>query len=581
MILRSRRVVTQNAVMPASIHVEDGKIAAVSSYEDAGTDFGDLVILPGLVDTHVHINEPGRADWEGFETATRAAAAGGVTTLIEMPLNSVPATTTVAAYLEKLAAAEGKLFVDTGFWGGVVPGNTAELEPLWRAGVFGFKCFLTPSGVDEFEHVTEADLRVAMPVLARLGAPLLVHAELPAFLREAAGGGHEDWLASRPPEAEMEAIAMMIRLAREYGVRVHIVHLCATEAVPLIHATWGEDVTVTVETCPHYLTFAAEEIPASGTEFKCAPPLRSAKNRERLREALLQGGIDMVVSDHSPSPPEMKRGDFRAAWGGIASLELGLSAIYTLFDSLPGVFTDIARWMAEAPAGLAGLDRKGLIAPGYDADLVIFDADARWTVDPARLHQRHKVTPYAGREMKGRVLATYLRGEKIYDEGAFPIAARGRVLKRFGPQDFLACCGSRRWVEAMSAAAPFDSAESAAAHAARIWNSLAAEDWLEAFAAHPRIGDRSATGAAASEQSGVRGAAEGTLDELARLNREYERRFGYIYIVCASGKSAEEMLAILRLRLANDPETELRIAAAEQLAITQLRLEELRRKGIL
>jgi allantoinase len=574
MILRSRRVVTQNAVMPASIHIEDGKIAAVSSYEDAGTDFGDLVILPGLVDTHVHINEPGRADWEGFETATRAAAAGGVTTLIEMPLNSIPTTTSVAAYREKIEAAQGKLTVDTGFWGGVVPGNTGELEPLWQAGVFGFKCFLAPSGVDEFQHVTEADLREAMPVLARLGAPLLVHAELPAQLREPSGGTHEEWLASRPPDAEIEAIAMMTRLAREYGVRVHIVHLCAAEALPLIHATRGEDVTVTVETCPHYLMFAAEEIPTDATEFKCAPPLRSAKNRKRLREALQQGGIDMVVSDHSPSPPEMKRGDFRSAWGGIASLELGLSAIHTLFNSLPGVFPNIARWMAEAPAGLAGLDRKGLIAPGYDADLVIFEADARWTVDPARLHQRHKLTPYAGREMKGRVRATYLRGEKIFDEGTFLSPSCGRVLRRFGPQDFLACCGSRRWAEAMSAAAPFDSADSAAAQAARIWNSLAPEDWKEAFAAHPRIGDRTASGVAASEQSGVRGAAEGTLDELARLNREYERRFGYIYIVCASGRSAEEMLAILRSRLANDPETELRIAAAEQLAIAQLRLRK-------
>ena len=577
MTLRSRRVVTQNTVMPASIHIEDGKIAAVSSYNDAGTDLGDLVILPGLVDTHVHINEPGRADWEGFESATRAAAAGGVTTLIEMPLNSIPATTTAAAYHAKLKAARDKLTVDTGFWGGVVPGNTAELEPLWHAGVFGFKCFLAPSGVAEFARVSEANLREAMPVLARLGAPLLVHAELPAFLQEPAGGGHEEWLASRPPEAEIAAIAMMIRLAREYGVRVHIVHLCATEALPLIHETWGQDVTVTVETCPHYLTFAAEEIAATATEFKCAPPLRSAKNRKRLREALRQGGIDMVVSDHSPSPPEMKHGDFRSAWGGVASLELGLAAIHTLFDSLPDVFTNIARWMAEAPAGLAGLERKALIAPGYDADLVIFDPETRWTVNPARLHQRHKLTPYAGREMKGRVLATYLRGEKIYEEGAFPIAASGRVLSGTGFNlcaSFLACCGSRRWAEAMAAAAPFDSPESAAAHAARTWNSLSPEDWLEAFAAHPRIGDRAARGAAASEQASVRSAAERTLDELARLNREYERRFGYIYIVCASGRFAEEMLAVLRSRLTNDPETELRIAAAEQLAITQLRLKK-------
>jgi allantoinase len=418
MILRGRRVVTGGALTAAAIHIENGVITAVRPFEEAGAPVIDEVILPGLVDTHVHINEPGRTHWEGFETATRAAAAGGVTTLIEMPLNSIPATTTVAAYRRKLEAAEGKLSVDTGFWGGVVPGNTKDLEGLWREGVFGFKCFLAPSGVDEFEHVSEADLREAMPVLARLGAPLLVHAELPALLTSPAGATYADWLASRPPKAECAAIALMVRLARETGARVHIVHLSAAESLSLV-----EESPISVETCPHYLAFAPDDIPDGATEFKCAPPIRGG-----LRG--LVSRIGMVVSDHSPSPPEMKCGDFRSAWGGIASLELGLPVMATLYDSP----VDLARWMAEAPASLAGLERKGRIAPGYDADLVLFDPEARWTVGPESLHQRHKHTPYLGRKLRGRVCATYLRGEKIYDDGDSSGAdfrrSRGRVLKR-------------------------------------------------------------------------------------------------------------------------------------------------------
>lgn len=406
MILRSRRVVLGGAITPAAIHIEDGKFVAVTGFDDLDGPVTDHVILPGLVDTHVHINEPGRTHWEGFQTATRAAAAGGVTTLIEMPLNSIPATTSSAAYAEKLAAAEGKLAVDTGFWGGVVPGNTSELEPLWHAGVFGFKCFLVPSGVDEFEHVAEADLRAAMPLLARWGAPLLVHAESPGYL------------PARPPESACDAIALMIRLCRETGARVHIVHLAAVEALPLIEAAQAQGLPITVETCPHYVAFNPQEIPEGAAEFKCSPPIRG-----RLRAALPR--IGMVVSDHSPSPPELKQGGVDRAWGGIASLELGIAVMATLHDSL----VDLARWMAEAPARLAGLPRKGRIAPGYDADLILFDPETRWTVQAEKLHQRHKLTPYAGRELQGRVRATYLRGEKIYDDGEFA-PPRGRVLKR-------------------------------------------------------------------------------------------------------------------------------------------------------
>jgi allantoinase len=404
MIIRGARVVTEGEIRPASIHIEQGAIVAVTPLDGEPEFHG--VILPGLVDTHVHINEPGRADWEGFETATRAAAAGGVTTLIEMPLNSIPATTTVAAYEQKLAAADGKLSVDTGFWGGVVPGNSLNLEPLWRAGVFGFKCFLVPSGVAEFEHVSESDLLEAMPILARLGAPLLVHAESARML------------PARPPESECEAIAMMIRLARETGARVHIVHLAAIEALPLIEQAQVAGVPISVETCPHYVAFEAGEIPPRDVAFKCAPPIRGG-----LRAALAR--IGMVVSDHSPAPPEMKRGAYDSAWGGIASLELGLSIMATLGGSL----VNLSRWMCEAPAMLAGLSRKGKIAAGYDADLVFFDPDESWTVRPELLHQRHKLTPYAGRELHGRVRTTYLRGEKIYDDGEFAEPS-GKILKR-------------------------------------------------------------------------------------------------------------------------------------------------------
>jgi len=410
MLLSSRQVLIDGILQPAALQIENGVIQAILPFDHANIPETEGAILPGLVDTHVHINEPGRTHWEGFETATRAAAAGGVTTLIEMPLNSIPATTTLAAYEQKLAAAAGKLQVDTGFWGGVVPGNAAQLEPLWRAGVFGFKCFLVPSGVDEFSCVTENDLREAMPILAALGAPLLVHAESPTYL------------PLRPPESECDAIAMMIRLSRETGARVHIVHLAAIEALPQIERAQAAGIPITVETCPHYVFFdPVGQVPdlPSANLLKCAPPIRG-----RLRHALPR--IGMVVSDHSPSPPEMKAGPYETAWGGIASLELGLSVMATIHNNL----ADLAKWMSEAPAQLAGLTTKGKIAVGYDADLVLFDSARSWTVDPKKLHQRHKITPYAGHQLRGRVLATYLRGQKIYDDGEFVGRGHALPLKR-------------------------------------------------------------------------------------------------------------------------------------------------------
>ena len=369
--------------------VEGNTIAAVGEYDQAPAgaelvDFGDLVLMPGLVDTHVHVNEPGRTEWEGFATATRAAAAGGVTTVVDMPLNSVPATTTVSALREKLAAAEGQLAVDVGFWGGVVPGNAAELRPLREAGVLGFKCFLVPSGVDEFPAVGEADLRAALPVLAALGVPLLAHAELPgpievatAALFDAPADRYATWLASRPPAAEEEAIALLLRLCREHGARLHVVHLSASGAVEALRAAKAAGLPVSVETCPHYLALVAEEIADGRTDHKCAPPIRERANQAALWAALEDGVIDLVASDHSPCPPAMKHlrqadelagasagsGDFFRAWGGIASLELALPVTWTAARCRGHGPERLAEWMSAAPARLAGLDaRKGALA---------------------------------------------------------------------------------------------------------------------------------------------------------------------------------------------------------------------------
>ena len=458
MVIRSTRVVLADGVRAASIHVENGVIARIDDDRSNRGDLfdaGDLVILPGLVDTHVHVNEPGRTEWEGFDTATRAAAAGGVTTIVDMPLNSVPATTTVAALDEKRSAARGRCHVNVAFWGGVVPGNASQLEPLVDAGVRGFKCFLVPSGVDEFQHVGEPELREAMPVLAGRGVPLLVHAESPETIVPPTRSTYEAYLASRPPEAEVEAIRMIIRLAREFGTRTHIVHVACAEAVEEISQAKLDRVPITAETCPHYLTFAGEEIAEGATEFKCAPPIRHSHHREALWSGLHSGALDLVATDHSPAPPALKcRGDFVRAWGGIASLEMSLAAVWTRSaESLALHHTEVAlhdtavalhdtavarafqasvckitRWMCAAPAALAGLSRKGRIAAGCDADLLVFDPDAEWIVDPARLQQRHKLTPYAGRPLRGVVRATYLRGERVWHDGALAQAAGGRLL---------------------------------------------------------------------------------------------------------------------------------------------------------
>jgi allantoinase len=444
--IRSKRVVTPEGVRAATVQIRDGAIEAVAGYNDLPSgkhvyDAGESVVMPGLVDTHVHINEPGRTDWEGFDTATRAAAAGGVTTLIDMPLNSIPTTTTAAALETKRDAARNKCWVNVGFWGGVVPGNAGELRALNHAGAFGFKCFLVPSGVNEFEHVTEEHLQVALPILAAMDAPLLVHSELPGPIEEANKKlGKSDprkyktWLLSRPPQAETKAVEMMIRLAREFQARVHIVHVSSERSVPLIRRAKKEGVRITAETCPHYLFFASGSIPNKRTEYKCAPPIRDAQNNRKLWGALRKGAIDFIASDHSPSPPAMKHldsGDFFKAWGGIASLQLGLPAAWTKMKRGNDSLRHLARWMCSGPARLAGLEkRKGAIAVGYDADIVIWNPEKRFTVTSKMLQHRHKLTPYANQMLRGEVEATFLKGEMIYDRGCFPGTPQGALLRR-------------------------------------------------------------------------------------------------------------------------------------------------------
>jgi allantoinase len=446
LIVRGRRVVVQGAERAAAIHIRGGVVAAIAEFNDVPRgvpihEAGDSVVMPGLVDTHVHINEPGRTDWEGFSTATRAAAAGGITTLVEMPLNSIPATTTAAAYREKLAAAAGKLWVDTGFWGGVVPGNGGEVRPLWEAGVFGFKCFLVPSGVEEFLHVGETDLRAVLPQLVALGAPLLAHAESPgpiaAAAKKSSGANprrYASWLVARPRQAEDEAIQLLVDLSREFGARVHIVHLSSSDSIAVLKNAKSEGVRVTVETCPHYLTFAAEDIRDGATEFKCAPPIRERENREKLWTALGNDTIEFVATDHSPCLPAMKlaeEGDFQRAWGGIAGLELSLSTVWTEAASRGYAVPRVAEWLCSGPARLAGLDkRKGTITVGFDADFVIWNPKDEFTVDPARLQQRHKITPYAGRKLSGIIQTTFLRGRKVYDREEFSASPLGQVLRR-------------------------------------------------------------------------------------------------------------------------------------------------------
>jgi allantoinase len=410
---------------PAAVGVRGGQIVVVEPYDTqigaaASVELAaDEVLLPGLVDTHVHINEPGRTDWEGFATATRAAAAGGITTLIDMPLNSVPATVSVDALHAKRAAAAGQCHVDVGFWGGAIPGNEDQRGPLQQAGVFGFKCFTVDSGVAEFPPLDQTELERAMRQAAGLGFLLIVHAEDAAVLRAAppaAGRDYGSFLRSRPAAAELAAITRIIALARSTGARAHLLHLSAADALPAIAAARRDGLAVTAETCPHYLALAAEDVPDGGTQFKCCPPIREHANAGQLWAALRAGTIDCVVSDHSPCPPALKQleqGDFGTAWGGISSLQLALPVLWSQARARGLSLADVARWVAAAPARLAGLTRKGRIAPGCDADLVAFAPDQDFQVRPELLWHRHRLTPYTGQTLHGVVRRTWLRGSVV------------------------------------------------------------------------------------------------------------------------------------------------------------------------
>jgi allantoinase len=445
-LLRSQRVCVSPdaAPEPACLAIEGGKIVGIVPFSGYPSgyqllDFGESVVMAGVVDTHAHINEPGRTEWEGFETACRAAASGGITTVIDMPLNSIPPTTTVAALEAKSQAARGKCAIDYGFWGGVIPGNLAELGPLVDKGVWGFKAFLCESGVEEFPMSREPDLRAAMEVLSKRGVPLLVHAELDLGAPETAAPEarrYSSYLASRPSRWEVEAIRLMIRLCRETKCAVHVVHLSASEALPDLAAARAEGLQITVETCPHYLTLRAEEIADGATHFKCAPPIRGKENQDKLWAGLESGVIDQIVSDHSPCTPALKRlqeGHFGEAWGGIAGLQFSLPVVWTEMKRRGYPVQKLTRWMSEAPARLLGLgDKKGSLAPGHDADIVVWSPEEEFTVEPSRIRHRHSLTPYEGKRLSGVVEATYLRGVCLYESGQLTAESAGEELRRPG-----------------------------------------------------------------------------------------------------------------------------------------------------
>ena len=438
-VLRARRMVTAAGETSGCVGVTGGRIAAIAPLE-AGlegrrvVELGDdVALLPGLVDTHVHVDEPGRTEWEGFATATRAAGAGGVTTIIDMPLNSIPPTVDPAALETKRKSAEGQCFVDVGFWGGAVPGNLGELRSLHDAGVFGFKCFLLHSGVDEFPPLHPANLDAYLATLGAFDGLMIVHAEDSTAIDRApsAHGQHyRDFLASRPRTAENLAVAHVIEAARATRARAHILHLSSSDALPMLASAQRDGVRVTAETCPHYLALSAEEVPDGATQFKCCPPVREASNRELLWQGVAAGTIDCVVSDHSPCPPELKRldsGDFGMAWGGISSIEVSLPVVWTEARRRGFTLADVVRWMAEGPARLVGLEGKGRIAPGCDADFCVLAPDDTFVVDPRRLHHRHPITPYSGRTLAWVVRGTWLRGQELTGD-----QPRGRLLTRGG-----------------------------------------------------------------------------------------------------------------------------------------------------
>ncbi|MBI1292543.1 allantoinase AllB [bacterium] len=606
--LQSTRVYTPGGLRPAALKIIGERIAAIlphggAPFEAAVRDFGDQLILPGAVDLHVHLNEPGRTAWEGFFTGTSAAIAGGITTLVDMPLNSSPVTISPDALAEKRAAASARLHTDVAFHGGLVADAGEEALALLRQGIVAMKAFMIDSGLDEFPAAAEADLRRLMPRMAELGLPLLAHAELPSTEAPPVTDprSYRQYAASRPHAMELRAIELLIRLCRETRCAVHIVHVATAEALPLIASAKAEGLPITAETCPHYLAFCEEEIADGDTRFKCAPPIRDRANREALWDGVRSGVIDTIGSDHSPCPPSLKSldaGDFTAAWGGISSLQLLLPAVYTGCMERGISLERMVEILSSAPARIVGLDHlMGSIEVGKRANLVVLDDATGSVVSASQLLHRHPITPWDGYRMACTVRSVWLRGIESAVEGVptpprgiaidsrdlpgiqmlnnAPLAAAESMLEK--------CCGAKRWWQTMADRRPFQSRAHLMATAEQVATMMTESDRLEAFTHHPKIGDVdslrkkfAATAAwSASEQGSVAAAAEEVLQGLKKGNDDYEQRFGFIFIVCATGKSAAEMLALLNARIGNDRATEIANAAREQRKITRIRLDKL------
>ncbi len=616
-LYRTQRAVFEDRVSPLTFLVENGLIAEHYSPSDPLpdlplTDLGDLAVLPGLIDLHVHFNEPGRTEWEGWESGTRAAVAGGLTTVVDMPLNCIPSTTDAASFHEKLASTGGKLWCDVAFWGGAVPDHLHRLDELWECGVLGFKAFLSDPGTAEFQNLDEGQLEDAMRRCAALGAVLLVHAEWPGALcappTEAQPQEYRSWLDSRPLQAEREAIDVLARLARKTGCRVHVVHLSSGSLADALDRS-----LMTSETCPHYLTFCAEEIEEGQTRFKCAPPIRESSHRESLWRTLHSGDIDLVASDHSPCPPGLKSPSFLDSWGGIAGVGYMLSTVWHGASQRGLGLEVLAEWLAAAPARIAGLEGlKGSLAVGRQADFVVFDPEGESDLLP-RFH-RHPGSPFEGRRWRGRIRATYLRGRCVFKEESHPHGPSGRFLPRpasspgvdagtslerphFEPglerlnhlppeeaeASFLAVCHSQRWVSAMMAARPFASTEELIESGHREWAKLGPQDCLEALAGHPRIGEKAKGDSLDSrwsrgEQAAAADGNQEAAEQLRTVQQKYEEKFGYLFLICATGKSKAEILEQVRLRLQASPEQEIHTVAEELGKIIKLRLEKLIRQ---
>ena len=436
--IASQKVLTLEGEKPAAILIKGEKILDVVSIENIPEncpteEMGNNMIMPGLVDAHVHINEPGRTDWEGFETATKAAAAGGITTIVDMPLNCIPVTTTVDALNQKIIATKDQLWIDCGFYGGLIPDNNQDLESLADAGVLGFKAFLSPSGIDEFPNISEKHLREALHILAKKGIPVLVHAEL----ENGATSSEENktykyFQESRPKSWENNAIKLLIQLCREFNVHIHIVHLSSADILPEIAQTRKDGFPLTVETCPHYLHFSSERISDGDTRFKCAPPIWNGENRENLWAGLEEGIINFITSDHSPCTPELKNleaGNFEKAWGGISSIQFALPVIWTECKQRGYSLEQLINWMSKQPAKFIGKDQqKGQISPGFDADLVCWNPDKKYIIKKEAIHHKNKLTPYEGESLYGVVNATFLRGQKVYENGQFLGKSKGKII---------------------------------------------------------------------------------------------------------------------------------------------------------